>query len=146
MEWIDDFQKNYFPILDTLCLSLILGILGIAITIFTVVYSFMENTRDKIRKYQEEITHSQREVDPITKSSLRFAEEYWRKMRRTNNLLLWIIIPDILLFIIFVVSQFIGNPIFSIISYVLTAILLLYSVIVVLIYIYDYYHKYRNFG
>lgn len=146
MEWIEEFLNNYSQILDSLCLSLILGILGIAITIFTVVYSFMENTREKIRKYKKEINHSPREVNPITKSNLMFAEKYWLNMRRINYMLLWIIIPDIFLFICFVISQLSGILILSLSSYLLTAVLFSYSLIVVLIYIYDYCHKYRNFA
>lgn len=146
MEWIEEFLNNYSQILDSLCLSLILGILGIAITIFTVVYSFMENTREKIRKYKKEINHSTREVNPITKSNLMFAEKYWLNMRRINNMLLWIIIPDIFLFICFVISQLSGILILSLSSYLLTAVLFSYSLIVVFIYIYDYCHKYRNFA
>lgn len=146
MEWIEEFLNNYSKILDSLCLSIILGILGIAITIFTVVYSFMENTREKIRKYKKEINHSPREVNPITKSNLMFAEKYWLNMRRINNMLLWIIIPDIFLFICFVISQLSGILILSFSSYLLTAVLFSYSLIVVFIYIYDYCHNYRNFA
>lgn len=145
MEWINDFLNNYSHILDTLCLSLILGILGIAITIFTVVYSFMENTKDKIRKYKDDITHSEDEINPVTKSNLRFAEKSWSKMRRINNMLLWIIIPSIFILILYVLSQLIEIAILYFVAYVLTTLLLSYSIIVVLIYIYDYYHKYRNF-
>ena len=36
-------------IVENLAISLILGVLGIAITVFTVVYSFMESTKERRR-------------------------------------------------------------------------------------------------
>lgn len=50
MELFNNLPDSFFTSIDNICISLLLGVLGIAITIFTVVYSFMESNKQAIRK------------------------------------------------------------------------------------------------
>ena len=59
-------------IIDNLAISLILGILGIAITVFTVVYSFMESTKERKRSLSDQIRNADG-TDPVMESDLQFA-------------------------------------------------------------------------
>ena len=43
---------------DNLAIALILGVLGIAITVFTVIYSFMESTKERKRSLSDIIRNS----------------------------------------------------------------------------------------
>ena len=55
MELFNNLPDSFFTSIDNICISLWLGVLGIAITIFTVVYSFMESNKQAIRKLTDEI-------------------------------------------------------------------------------------------
>lgn len=146
MDWINSLQPDLFKDMDSLCLSIILGIFGVAITIFTVVFSFMENNREKIRTNRKIINNALGAVLPTANSDLVFAEINMSKMKHTNNMLLLIIIIDSILLIYYIISQLINNNIVRFISYFLTAALLLYSLIVVFKYIYDYWTKTKKYS
>lgn len=81
--------------IDSLSLSLLLGILGIAITIFTVIYSFMESTKQRKRELGDRISLLT-DPDPVLESDLGFTMEYLRRMRRMNIAIIAIIITDII--------------------------------------------------
>ena len=144
MDWINLLQPDFYKDMDSLCLSLILGILGVAITIFTVVFSFMENNREKISNYKHIINNGMGATFPTANSSLRFAENNMLKMKRINNKLLLIIIIDCSLLIFFIVAQLINNNYVRLFLYILTALLLSFSIMVIFIYIYDYWKKIKK--
>lgn len=81
--------------IDSLSLSLLLGILGIAITIFTVIYSFMESTKQRKRELGDRISLLT-DPDPVLESDLGFTMEYLRRMRRMNIAIIIIIFADII--------------------------------------------------
>ena len=97
MEMFNNLPSEFFTTIDNICISLLLGVLGIAITIFTVVYSFMENNKRIIRNLTDEIKNSEI-LDPVKKSDLHFANKYMGRMKNMNNALIAIIIFDIRLF------------------------------------------------
>ena len=68
-------------IIDNLAISLILGILGIAITVFTVVYSFMESTKERKRSLSDRIRNADG-TDPVMESDLQFAISRLIDLRR----------------------------------------------------------------
>lgn len=144
MDWINLLQPDFYKDMDSLCLSLILGILGVAITIFTVVFSFMENNREKISNYKHIINNGMGATFPTANSSLIFAENNMLKMKHINNKLLLIIIIDCSLLIFFIVAQLINNNYVRLFLYILTALLLSFSIIVIFIYIYDYWKKIKK--
>lgn len=82
--------------LDNLSISLLLGILGISITIFTVIYSFMESTKQRKRELGDRISLLQ-EPDPVLEADLAFTIDYLKRLKNTNVSILVIIIADILI-------------------------------------------------
>ena len=87
-------------IIDNLAISLILGILGIAITVFTVVYSFMESTKERKRSLSDRIRNANG-TDPVMESDLQFAITRLIDLRRMNYVVIAIIILDIVTFCIY---------------------------------------------
>lgn len=80
--------------IDSLSVSLLLGILGIAITIFTVIYSFMESTKQRKRELGDRIALLE-QPDPILESDLTFAIDYLKQLRNMNMAIIAILIIDI---------------------------------------------------
>ena len=144
MDWINLLQPDFYKDMDSLCLSLILGILGVAITIFTVVFSFIENNNEKISNFKHIINNGMGATFPTANSSLRFAENNMLKMKHINNKLILIIIIDCSLLISFIVAQLINNNYVRLFLYILTALLLSFSIIVIFKYIYDYWKKIKK--
>ena len=87
-------------IIDNLMVSLILGILGIAITVFTVVYSFMELTKERKRSLSDRIRNAN-EDDPVMASDMQFAIIRLKELRKMNYVVIAIIILDIVTFCIY---------------------------------------------
>ncbi len=87
-------------IIDNLAISLILGILGIAITVFTVVYSFMESTKERKRSLSDRMRNANG-TDPVMESDLQFAITRLIDLRRMNYVVIAIIILDIVTFCIY---------------------------------------------
>ena len=102
MVLFNDMSAELITSIDNICISLLLGILGVAITIFTVVYSFMESNKQAIRRITDEIKISEIK-DPVQQTDLLFATEYMSRMKRANCILIAIIASDIILFIFFCV-------------------------------------------
>jgi predicted RND superfamily exporter protein len=87
-------------IIDNLAISLILGILGIAITVFTVVYSFMESTKERKRSLSDRIRNANG-TDPVMESDMQFAITRLIDLRSINYVVIGIIILDIVTFCIY---------------------------------------------
>lgn len=135
---------TFFSTLDNICVSLLLGVLGIAITIFTVVYSFMESNKQVIRALTDKITTSENE-DPVTRSDLFFAKKYMQRMKRMNKYLIAIIVIDIILFVllcVYLASN--GHFLLRILTYCSTFFLMLFCLFVLSVYIRQYTNRYTN--
>lgn len=91
--------------IDNQSIALLLGILGIAITIFTVVYSFMESTKERKRLLFERVNAdaNAREVDPILRTELTFATKHLTSLWNMNKTIIAIIISDIVILAVYVV-------------------------------------------
>lgn len=91
--------------IDNQSIALLLGILGIAITIFTVVYSFMESTKERKRLLFERVNAdaNAREVDPILRAELTFATKHLTNLWNMNKSIIAIIISDIVILAVYVV-------------------------------------------
>ena len=83
MELSNNIPANLVNSIDSICISLLLGVLGIAITISTVVYSFTESNKPTIRRIQDEIKNSETK-DPIRIRDLQFANDYMSSMKCMN--------------------------------------------------------------
>ncbi len=105
MDKIDRMLMAMQQGIDNQSVSLLLGILGIAITIFTVVYSFMESTKERKRLLFERVNANAnaREVDPALRAELSFATHYLTELWNMNKSIMTIIIADIVILAVFVV-------------------------------------------
>lgn len=143
MEIFNNLPTDFFETIDNICISLLLGILGIAITIFTVVYSFMENNKQIIRNLKDEIKNSEI-IDPVKESDLLFANKYMSRMKSMNKVLIGIIIVDIFLFILFCVYLSLKSTTLRYYAYGTTLFLMLGCVITLYIYLSQYISRYKN--
>lgn len=144
MELFNNLPDSFFTSIDNICISLLLGVLGIAITIFTVVYSFMESNKQTIRKLSDEIRYSN-EMDPVKTSDLRFAEDYMKRMKNMNNALIAIISIDVGLFIFFCIYLSLNTPTLRFVAYSFITLLMVGCMITLSIYLTQYISRYKNF-
>ncbi len=143
MEMFNNLPSEFFTTIDNICISLLLGILGIAITIFTVVYSFMENNKRIIRNLTDEIKNSEI-LDPVKKSDLHFANKYMGRMKNMNNALIAIIIFDIIIFILFCIYLSLRSYTLRYVAYGATSLLMVGCIFTLYIYLSQYISRYKN--
>ena len=131
-------------IVDDLAISLIWGILGIAITVFTVVYSFMESTKERKRSLSDRIRNAN-DIDPVLESDLQFAITRLIGLRRMNYVVIAIIIMDILTLCMFAAHMvFNGECWLKITSVSLLGILVVLCVIALVIYLIQYHNRFKG--
>lgn len=143
MVLFNDMSAELITSIDNICISLLLGILGVAITIFTVVYSFMESNKQAIRRITDEIKISEIK-DPVQQTDLLFATEYMSRMKRANCILIAIIASDIILFIFFCVYLSIKTIVLQTITYALIFILFLACLLFLYFYLRQYISRYKK--
>lgn len=143
MELFNNLPDSFFTSIDNICISLLLGVLGIAITIFTVVYSFMESNKQAIRKLTDEIRYSE-EIDPVKTSDLRFANEYMKRMKNMNRALMAIIFIDVSLFIFFCIYLSFNSSTLRFIAYALVTLLMVGCMITLSVYLKQYISRFKN--
>lgn len=97
---MDDFINNQ-------SMSLLLGILGIAITIFTVVYSFMENTKEKKKLLFDQMNEKNNDqaLNPHIRAEYSFAQAYLKNLWKINLAVALIILADILIIVIYLIHM-----------------------------------------
>lgn len=128
---------------DNLAIALILGILGIAITVFTVIYSFMESTKERKRSLSDIIRNSV-ETQPVLESDLHFAIERMAKLKRMNNFVVAIIVCDIFAFVVYSVRLVMHDVCWlKIASILLLVILCILSIVFLTIYLTQYYKRFK---
>lgn len=105
MDKIDQMLTAMQQGIDNQSIALLLGILGIAITIFTVVYSFMESTKERKRLLFERVNAdaNAREADPVLRAELAFATQYLTELWKMNKSIMTIIIADIVILAVYIV-------------------------------------------
>ena len=137
------------PLLDflkednTTMFSILLSILGIVITIFTVVYSFMETTYQKITLLEIE-NRNVLEADPVRSSSLKFSKLYLMLLKKFNRKIKCLIFTNIFLLILYGFFSFGLNKEWLCIAYnALSILYLLFCAIVLIQYMGDYNKRYK---
>ena len=97
MDKIDQALMTMQQGIDSQSISFLLGILGIAITVFTVVYSFMESTKERKRMLFERVNANANadDVDPVLRADLMFATKRLAELWNMNKSIIAIIIADI---------------------------------------------------
>lgn len=123
--------------------SIILTILGIAITIFTVVYSFMESTFQKVITLENENKNAT-EDDPIRSSSLKFSKRYFNVLKGFNSQLKHLIYFNLFLLLLYGVATICTKTEWLQLIYnILSFIFVFLCVFVLIRYIYAYNKRYK---
>lgn len=123
--------------------SIILTILGIAITIFTVVYSFMESTFQKLITLENENKNAT-EDDPIRSSSLKFSKRYFNVLKGFNSQLKHLIYFNIFLLLLYGVATICTKTEWLQLIYnILSFIFVFLCAFVLIRYIYAYNKRYK---
>ena len=131
-------------IIDNLTISLILGILGISITVFTVVYSFMESTKERKRSISDQIRNAC-DVDPVMESDLQFAITRLIDLRKINYVVIAIIILDIITFVAYALHLIYTEVSWlEISSLVLLGILTVLCVVALVMYLVQYHNRFKR--
>lgn len=131
-------------IIDNLAISLILGILGIAITVFTVVYSFMESTKERKRSLSDRIRNADG-TDPVMASDLQFAIVRLIDLRRINYVVIAIIILDIVTFCIYAAHMIYNSECWLKITAVsLLGILAVLCFVALVMYLVQYHNRFKG--
>lgn len=121
-------------------IAIALGILGISITIFTVVYSFIENKLEDKKKIERQL-HIAEVVDPYKRAELKFVNSYIKRNKYLNNFFVWLIWFSFIYIFVLVVNLFWYNMIFFIFSQFLSLIYFFSFIICILYYVYRYRKK-----
>lgn len=128
---------------DNLAIAFILGILGIAITVFTVIYSFMESAKERKRSLGDIIRNSA-EAQPVLESDLQFAIVRLKNLKRMNNFVVWIIVCDILAFVVYSIHLVLHDVCWlKIASILLLVILCALSIVFLTVYLLQYYKRFK---
>ena len=108
MDKIGQLLKSMMTTIDVQSISILFGILGIAITIFTVIYSFMESTKERKRILCEraEAAHGK---DPVTMADLSFTTQHLSSLWKMNLSVVGIIISDIVILGIYLMHMMLND-------------------------------------
>lgn len=147
MDKIDQMLKAMQEGIDNQSVALLLGILGIAITIFTVVYSFMESTKERKRLLFERVNANAnaRDIDPVLRAELSFTTKYLKELWNMNISIIIIIIADVVILALYIV-----HLIFKDISWlwyialVLEVLLIVGCLYTLSVYLKQYYSRFVN--
>lgn len=118
-------------------IAIALGILGISITIFTVIYSFIENRLEDKKKIERQL-HIADVQDPYKSAELIFVNSYIKRNKYLNVFFVWLIWFSIIDIFVLVANFFWYNLILFIFSQVLSLIYFLSFIICILYYVYRY--------
>lgn len=115
-------------------IAIALGVLGISITIFTVVYSFIENKLEE-RKRLERQMHIATSQDPYSHAELIFVRKYIRRNKKLNGYFIMLIYISFIYILVLVVNLFwktlwlfVLGQVFSLVYFVVFIISILYYV------------------
>ena len=129
---------------DNLTISLILGVLGIAITVFTVIYSFMESTKERRRALSDKIRNS-RDVDPVMASDLQFAIKRLSALKKMNKIVLTIVFCDIIAFVTYVTHHvFKEEEWLVVLSIIMLVVLTILCLVALVAYLMQYYKRFKG--
>ena len=130
--------------MDNTAISLLLGILGIGITIFTVIYSFMESTQQKVKNLDVLIQQSTNS-DPRMEAEYQISKSYLSRLRIMNRWILGLIIGDLAVFALFSLHMFKTDEVKLVYySFLVLGIYLLLCIVVFAVYVWQYIQRFKN--
>lgn len=137
MTLLSNFNENMFDV--------ILSILGILITIFTVVYSFIENINQKIVSLDNDIKALSKK-DPVKESILNFSLKRKSQLSKYNNLIILLMISDLLIIGLYILTLVCNLKVLDLVYKLASLIFVTSCVISLLFYIVKYIQRMKIFS
>lgn len=135
-------SSGTFNNIVSLELSVVLGILGIAITIFTVIYSFLES-KIRQKKMAQRSVHIGKTTDPYLLAELKFMRLYINRNKDLNSVIVKIIFASLLIALLLFINILIVNKYFFFFTQFVSIFYALYFVVFIIRYIRSYFKEVR---
>lgn len=94
-----EFCENVISIL----IMLIVCVIGITFTIFTVIHSFIENRRSLVKSYEQQMRVGQR--NPFVQSEIKFGKKYVSHMKRLNTYFLIALCTSVVVLLLTIIEH-----------------------------------------
>ena len=118
-------------------IAVALGILGISITIFTVVYSFIENKLEEKKKLERQI-HIATKHDPYCRAELNFVRKYISRNIKLNKYFTTLVWISLIYILILVFNLFWRTLLVFILSQFFSLLYFLFFIVSIMYYVYRY--------
>lgn len=118
-------------------IAVALGILGISITIFTVIYSFIENKLEDKKKMERQL-HIAEVQDPYKCAELKFVNSYILRNKNLNKYFVWLICGSFVYICVLMINFLSSNMVLFIFSQILSFVYFLSFIICIIYYVYCY--------
>lgn len=115
-------------------IAIALGILGISITIFTVVYSFIENKLEERKKLERQI-HIAIRSDPYSHAELIFVRKYISRNKRLNKYFITLIWVSFIYIFVLVINLFWKTLLLFVLGQVYTFLYFIFFIVSILYYV-----------
>lgn len=115
----------------SMLIMIIVCIMGITFTIFSVIHSFIENRRSLVKSYIQQMRISSQ--NPFALSEIGFGKRYIKRMERINTGLFVSIVASIVLLVVTVIDSLCEMPIWYYIFVLCLDVLYLLGIIGLLI-------------
>lgn len=123
-------------------LAIVLGILGIGITIFTVIYSFLGSKLQQ-KKLTERNIHIGNISDPYLHAELKFMRQYIKRNKNINKIIIWIIYSSLILASMLIANLVVSNKYFFFITEFILFVYVIFFIILIIYYIHIYNQEVR---
>lgn len=134
LQWLYSFIEQQ-------AISILLSVLGIAVTIFTVIYSFVYSDKGKLKELAEEIKQLT-ERNPVLEAERLFMTKKIQFYKRINCWVVILIAFTLLSLVFFIIhSIFVYEEIFKLVTVVLLGLDVVILVVFLFYYIIDYFKR-----
>lgn len=115
-------------------IAVALGILGISITIFTVIYSFIENKLEDKKKMERQL-HIAEVQDPYKCAELKFVNSYILRNKNLNKYFVWLICGSFVYICVLMINFLSSNMVLFIFSQIISFVYFLSFIICIIYYV-----------
>ncbi len=137
----NDVLQWLYSFIEQQAISILLSILGIAVTIFTVIYSFVYSDKGKLKELAEEIKQLT-ERNPVLEAERLFMTKKIQFYKRINCWVVILIALTLLSLVFFIIhSIFVYEEIFKLVTVVLIGLDVVILVVFLFYYIIDYFKR-----
>lgn len=137
----NDVLQWLYSFIEQQAISILLSILGIAVTIFTVIYSFVYSDNGKLKELAEEIKQLT-ERNPVLEAERLFMTKKIQFYKRINCWVVILIALTLLSLVFFIIhSIFVYEEIFKLVTVVLIGLDVVILVVFLFYYIIDYFKR-----